>query len=403
MTVKNAKTQTLLIAFLAFIGIGVSGGLLGVAWPFMQQEFNLPLDAVNLLLLVQTISYTLVSFFIGRIMARFGSGTSLVAGALIMTLCFFGIAVSSAWIMVVAFGFIAGFGSGTIDAGLNMYVTAYHSVRDMNWLHASFGIGITIGPLIMTYCALNLKWQVGYAITGGILLVILALLLVTRHLWRSEGFQSQENQPVRRASFGQSLRLPVMWFSMIAFLAYVGMEIGIGQWAYTLLTQSRDISPETAGTWVSIYWGVFTGGRIFFGLIAHRFDANRLLRWCLLGVVVGAVLFAWNPLPLIGSIGLIIVGFAEAPVFPMLMTTTPQRVGLEHAENGVSLQMSFVGLGSAILPGLIGTLGKNLGLETMTIAFAVMAVIAVVFYELALLVHAGRPVLGSATDSSPVA
>ncbi len=210
MTSKNTDSRTIIIAFLAFVGLGLTFGLLGVAWPYMQKEFNLALDAVNVLLLVQTISYTLASFFIGRTMARFGSGTSLVGGMLIMALCMFGVAVSSTWVLVLGFGLIAGFGSGTIDAGLNMYVTAYHSARDMNWLHASFGVGVTIGPLIMTYCALNLKWQIGYAITGGALILILALLIVTRHLWRNEGFQSAENKPVRRASFGQSLRLPVL-------------------------------------------------------------------------------------------------------------------------------------------------------------------------------------------------
>jgi fucose permease len=382
MASKNAETWTILVAFLAFVGLGLSAGLLGVAWPFMQEDFNLALDAVNVLLLVQTITYTLASFLIGRTMARFGSGMSLVGGMLIMALCFFGIALSSAWVLVVVFGLIAGFGSGTIDAGLNMYLTTYHSARAMNWLHASFGVGVTIGPLIMTYCVLHVKWQIGYAVTGGVLIIILAFLIVTRHLWRNEGFQSAENKPVRRASLSQSLHVPVLWFSLITFLAYVGMEIGIGQWAYTLLTQSRGIAPEVAGPWVSIYWGVFTGGRVFFGFIANRFDSTRLLRSCLLAVVVGTFMFAWNPLPIIGSVGLIITGFAEAPVFPMLMTTTPQRVGMEHAENGVSLQMSSVGVGSAILPGLIGTIGNNFGLETMTTTFAALAVIAFISHEL---------------------
>ena len=386
------QSRTILIAYLAFIGLGLSSGLLGVGWPFMQKEFNLALDAVSLLLLVQTIAYTVASFFIGRIMARFGSGMSLTCGMLVLALCLFGTALSSSWILVISFGLIAGFGSGTIDAGLNMYVTAYRSAQEMNWLHASFGIGITIGPLIMTYCISQLKWQIGYAITGGVLLIILALLMVTRHQWRNEGFQSAENKPVRRASISQSLRQPVVWFSMITFLAYVGMEIGIGQWAYTLLTQSRGISSEVAGPWVSIYWGVFTGGRVFFGLISSRFDSTRLLRWCLIAVVIGTVLFAWNPLPIIGSIGLIVTGFAEAPVFAMLMTTTPQRVGMAHAENGVSLQMGFVGIGSAILPGLIGIIGNAFGLEMMTALFALMAIVTLVFHELSRLGHAAKPV-----------
>ena len=383
MTSKTTESRTILIAFLAFVGLGLSSGLLGVAWPFMQKDYSLALDAVSLLLLAQTITYTLASFLIGRIMARFGSGVSLAGGMLIMALCFCGMALSSSWIMVIAFGLIAGFGSGTIDAGLNMYLTTYRSAREMNWLHACFGVGITIGPLLMTYCVSQLKWQVGYAITGGLLLIIMALLMVTRHQWRNEGFQSAENNPVRRASIGQSLRRPVVWFSIITFLAYVGMEIGIGQWAYTLLTQSRGIASEVAGPWVSIYWGVFTIGRIFFGLISSRFDATRLLRGCLIAVVVGTFLFAWNPLPIIGSIGLIITGFAEAPVFAMLMMTTPQRVGMVHAENGVSLQMGFVGIGSAVLPGLIGIIGNHFGLETMPAVFTAMAVIVLIFHELA--------------------
>lgn len=399
MTLKHAETRTILIAFLAFAGLGLSAGLLGVAWPYMQSEFNLALDAVNVLLLVQTITYTLASFIIGRIMGRFGSGTSLVAGMLIMALCLFGIAASSTWVLVLACALIAGFGSGILDAGLNLYVTAYHSARTMNWLHASFGVGITIGPLIMTYCAINLTWQAGYMLTGGVLMVIMGLMLLTRHLWRNEGFQNAENKPVRRAPFSRSIRLPMLWLSMLMLLAYVSMEIGIGQWAYTLLTQSRGESPETAGLWVSIYWGVFTGGRIFFGFIANRFDPTRLLRWCFLGTLVGALMFAWNPLPVAGQAGLILIGFAEAPIFAMLMTTTPQRVGLEHAENGVSLQMMCVGLGGAILPGLIGTIGKNFGLESMTLTFAALAFIAFIFHELSQIAHTRQqPVLNSASD-----
>jgi len=398
MISKIENRRIILIAFLMFVGLGLSAGLLGVAWPYMQDEFNLELDAVSVLFLVQTIAYTLASFIIGRIMARMGSGTILVGGILILALSMFAIAASATWVLIVAFGLIAGFGSGVIDAGLNLYVTTYHSAREMNWLHASFGIGITLGPLLMTYCALQLKWQIGYAITGAVLVVILALLIVNRHLWRNEGFQSAENTPVRRAGFSQSLRLPVLWFSMITFLAYVAMEIGIGQWAYTLLTQARGIAPEIAGLWVSIYWGVFTGGRILFGFVANRLDATRLLRGCLLGAVVGTFMFAWDSLPIIGSIGLIVVGFAEAPIFAMLMMTTPQRVGLEHAENGVALQMASVGLGSAILPGLIGTIGMHFGLETMTATFTAVAIVAFVFHELAHLTRSPIPAAARATD-----
>ena len=397
MTGTSANKQTAGIAFLAFIGLGLTSGLLGLAWPSMQQQFGLALDSVNILYLVQTATYTLASFYIGRLVARLGSGRTLLAGMSLMALCMFGIAISSAWVLVIAFGLVFGLGSGIIDAGLNLYVATYLSPRQMNWLHASFGLGITLGPLVMTAAfRQQLGWQIGYAVVGVVLLDILAWLALTRKQWRSEGFQTAEQKPVRRASFSETLRVPAVWLGMATFLAYVGMEIGIGQWAYTLLTQSRGIAPDTAGFWVAIYWGAFTGGRILFGVIANRFEVSHALRVCMLGIIAGAVLFWWNPVNTVGLIGLIILGIAQAPVFPQLMVGTAARVGSEHAENTIAMQMGAVGIGTAILPGLLGTIGKDFGLEAMALSFVILSILVFFLHELTRLRRVEQPVLEGA-------
>ena len=267
----------------------------------------------------------------------------------------------------------------------------------MNWLHASFGIGITFGPLVMTFVlAQNLGWQMGYAIAGALLLIVFVALALTRHVWRNEGFQTAEKKPVRRALFSESLRVPAIWLGMATFLAYVGMEIGIGQWAYTLLTESRGIPPAIAGPWVSIYWGAFTGGRILFGVVANRFEISQALRVCMLGMIVGAVLFWWNPITTVGLIGLVVIGISQAPVFPQLMVGTAVRVGAEHAENAISMQMGAVGIGTAILPGLIGTIGKNFGLETMALSFVCMSILVFILHEFTRL----RPVAAAPVESA---
>jgi fucose permease len=100
----------------------------------------------------------------------------------------------------------------------------------------------------------------------------------------------------------------------------------------------------------------------------------------------------WNPANAITFIGLVIIGVAQAPVFPLLMSDTAQRVGAEYAENGVSMQMAAVGVGTAILPGLIGTIGQNFGLETMAATFVIMSVIIFGFHELTILGRARQPV-----------
>jgi fucose permease len=423
MTSKNAWTQTVIISFLAFAGLGLTGGLLGVAWPSIRDGFRLADSDVSLLFLFQTLAYTLASFYIGRLMFRFSSGTTFLFGAMLTMLCMFGMSIAPSWAIVVLVGLFYGFGSGMIDAGLNMYIATYHTAQQMNFLHAFYGIGITIGPLIMTFVlqpqttfyylektsALPLLktivvglprfgWHAGYAIVGVIFIGVLLMFLLTRRAWRSEGFSGADKLPVRRASFIESLRTPAVWFGMATFLAYVGLEIGIGQWAYTILTDSRGMRPEEAGPWVSIYWGTFTVGRLLWGFIANRYEIEKVLRFCMVGALVGAVLFWWNPIQVVGLFGLIVVGFAQAPIFAMFMAGTERRVGSVHAENTINLQMSAAGIGTAMLPGFIGTLGKNYGLETMAAVFVLMAVIVVIFHELTLMRRVQEPILTSAGD-----
>ncbi len=384
MKTNTTGARTVIIALLAFIGLGLTSGLLGVAWPSIQRDYGLALDAVSVLYLLQTAGYTLASFSIGRIMARWGSGMTLLAGIGCMSLCMFGIAASATWLAVIAFALLAGLGGGIVDAGLNLYLATYHTARQMSWLHACFGIGITAGPLIMTFVLeQHLPWQAGYAIAGVPLLAITLLVAAARHAWRSEGFQTAEHQPVRRAGFGETFRSPVVWLSMLTFVVYVGAEIGIGQWAYVLLTESRGVAPGVAGPWVSVYWGAFTGGRILFGIIADRFEIKQVLRYAMLGMVAGAFLFWWNAFSAVSLLGLIVVGFAQAPIFPMLMTDTAPRVGAENAENAISLQMGAVGIGTAVLPGLIGSIGHTFGLEMIAVSFVFLAVLVFISHELA--------------------
>jgi fucose permease len=381
---NNSSARTTNIAFLSFVGLGLSSGLLGVAWPSIQKQFELPLDAVNLLFIVSTITYTLASLLIGRIVARLSSGITFLLGAILLAGAMFSFAVAPAWGWIVLITCFTGFGGGLVDAGLNLYIATYHTARQMNWLHASFGVGITFGPLIMKFVLdHDLGWQKGYAITGVALCVVVVLFALTRREWRTEGLLTHDNKPVSRSSFAETLRNSATWFSMLTYLCYVGVEIGIGQWTYTLMTESRGVPIGVASTWVAVYWGVFTGGRIFFGIIANRFQITNLLRVCMLGMITGVALFWWNGLPNIGFLGLIVVGFSQAPVFPLLMSSTANRVGVEHAENTIGLQMGAVGIGGAVLPGLIGTLGAHFGLETMATGFLVTSLLVFTFHELA--------------------
>lgn len=379
---SRTNLLTILVAYMGFIGLGLNAGLLGLAWPTMQVEFSVPLDAVGILLLASTIGYLAASFYSGTIAYRLGVGRMMALASGMMAVGLLAIALAQSWYLLIIFFLFTGLGNGTIDAGLNAYLAQHHGARAMNWLHACFGIGVTIGPLLMTaVLSASLSWRYGYAITCGWVVLVAVVFAATLPLWKSVVPES-DGTPAKRASLGSILRMPIVLIGIAMFFLYAGLEATPGQWVYTLFTQGRGIAEEAAGLWVSIYWGSFTIGRIFFGAIITRVNSLTLLRGCMLGVVFGALLVWWNPVAWVGFAGLTVLGFAQAPLFPVMVSNTPRRVGAANAANAIGFQVAGAGIGVAILPALAGFLANNISLEIIPPFIFIASVLMIALHEL---------------------
>ena len=81
-------------------------------------------------------------------------------------------------------------------------------------------------------------------------------------------------------------------------------------------------------------------------------------------------------------LGIIILGFANAPVFPSLISVTPARIGKEHAATAIGVQISMAMLGGALLPGFAGWLSDAYGLEVITKVYSVAALVLAALYFL---------------------
>ncbi|MGE5351128.1 MAG: MFS transporter, partial [Acidobacteriota bacterium] len=63
-----------ILAFIAFISLGLPDGLLGVAWPSMRESFARSLDSLGMLLIASMAGYLLSSFYSGQVTSRLGVG-----------------------------------------------------------------------------------------------------------------------------------------------------------------------------------------------------------------------------------------------------------------------------------------------------------------------------------------
>jgi fucose permease len=329
-----------------------------------------------------TLAYMLASSLSGRLIGSYGIGAFLLVGALVRGLGILGLALAPTWGLLLLVMFVAGLGTGVIDSGMNTFVATNYSAGRLSWLHACFGLGATFTPLIMTAILESSgPWQGGYVLVAVLQLLLAGAIVVTYRRWRINAPLDESNgQPTKAAPARATLLIPAVGLAILTFFMYTGVEVTGGNWTFTLFTEGRMIPTAVAGPWISLYWGSLTIGRVLSGLIVERLGELRLLRVSLVGVVLGAALIT-VPSETLSVAGMVLLGLAQAAIFPTLIAITPARFGAEHAANAIGFQIAAAGLGVAALPGLAGVLAQAIGLEVIGPFMGVAALIMFGLFE----------------------
>jgi fucose permease len=384
------------IACYSFFVIGALPGLLNIAWTYMQITFSVSFDSLGILLTAFTTGRLLIAFGSGRLINSYGIGRFLVAGSVIGALGVLGMVVAPSFALLLVAGVIASVGSGIIDTGMNGFASSYYGHGRMNWLHAFFGVGLTVGPQVvtLTVITLGIGWQLAYTLIIALFLVLTALLVLTFSGWRLPPIDANEaatdDAPAGAATIGESLRYWPVLLSMALFALYGGVEIGTGQLLNTLFVEGRGITQEVASFWISIYWGSFTVGRMIVGSIGARLSNMTLLRLSTIGALLGMLLLWLNLTEWLGFAGVALVGFALAPMFASLIAETPRRVGRRHVPNAIGFQIGVAGLGAALLAGVAAFLAEQFSPAVIAPFLAGNAAAVLILHEFMLLRESRR-------------
>ena len=365
----NARPAGLiLLIFVAFIALGMPDGLLGVGWPSIRASFNVPIDALGALLFVSMIGYLTTSFLSGELTRRWGVGRLLIVSCALTGAGLIGYTLVPQWWMMVSLGLAAGMGAGGIDSSLNAYVARHYSAGLMQWLHASYGVGVTAGPLIMTAALTNFQdWRLGYLLVGAVQLVLAVTFWITLPIWQQNNSAPAETpaEPQKEVNLGQTLKRHRVWLSMLLFFFYVGSEVTMGTWVYSLLTEGRGVDPQLAGYFAGSYWFTFTIGRILAGLVTRKINIQSLVKVCIIAAILAGVILGLNLSTWVNLAAVAVIGFAFAPIFPGLISGTPERVGQQHSNNTIGMQTAAGALGGTALTSLVGVLARTYGLEVV--------------------------------------
>lgn len=381
--------------------------MLGVAWPSASKEFGQPIGSLSLILVALTVGYFSLTMTVGLITQRIGYARSMISAAVLLTIGLAGLALVPLWAGFLGAYVVIGAGAGLLDGGLNAYGAVHFRPRDLNWLHAFYGVGATIGPSIMTVIvASEASWRLGYGAVAALGMAAIVLFVAVRSRFAESGNSRPGAESAAEASkgdppeptpgnrhdgarledenapAGRRARRGIVIGSLSLFFFYTAVEVIAGQWAYSLFTIGRGIAPAVAGPWVAGYYGALTVGRMLFGWIAERVRTRTLLQYASGGAATGVAL-VWIGTPdALAAVGLFLLGFSLAPMFPLLVGETPKRVGSRLSDHMVGAQIGAANIGAVLLVGATGIAVELVSLEAVGAILAICTAIFIVCNEL---------------------
>lgn len=350
------------IAFYAFIAIGIAEGGLGVLLPSILATYDLTPATVTLLFISQISGYMVAAFSSSLVSSRLGLARMLLFAATTLVTALLIYALTPHWLVMVLTGTLFGLGVGLIDAGINTYIVQdSRSSHLIGSLHAFYGIGALLGPAVATtLLALDLNWRQVYLIFAGVVsLLVVGLLGAIAQRYQPMMLRVTSGETSATGHLRRSLQTPVVLLSGLLLFVYVGTEVSVGNWAYTVQSVARKTPELIAGYSISTYWAGLTIGRFSLGYFLQRLGAVHSISLSLTLLLIG--LLGWWLLP--GQwITLPLIGFALAAIFPATIWLVPRRVPEAIVPAAVGFVTSMASLGAATIPTLVGWIANQAGL-----------------------------------------
>ena len=352
----------LIIIYMSFIMLGLPS-VLGSAWPVMHEQLGVSGASMGVLTIILQGATIFAAFLSDKMIKRLGAGKLTLVSLVAIAVSLMGFSFATHFILICLWSIPLGFGMGFIDAALNNVVAMHYKAKHMNWLHAFWGVGAAIGPLMMSAFLLRQNsWQAGYRSIGLIQVGFIVVFLLTFRLWKQIQEAPTDSEEIEQETLSSKklLNLPGVKQSLFVFFCYCAIESAVGLWASSYLVIVRSLAEETAALWASLYFGGITVGRFMAGFLTVKLNHKQLIGLGSVLIGVGVIILLL-PIPAhFLLLALFLIGFGCAPIFPSLMHETPNNFGVKNSGAIIGIQMAFAYMGSMLMPPLFGIIAEQI-------------------------------------------
>ena len=355
----------LVVIYMSFISLGLPDSMLGAAWPMIYPTIGADVSMAGFISMTACIGTVISSLSFSKIARHFTTRVITAVSIFVTSFALFLMSKATSIYMMLPISLLLGLGGGCVDSALNNYVSLHYSTGAMSFLHGFWGVGTTIGPILLgILIPLGYTWRTGYVSLSAIQGMILFLSILAFPLWKikekeykKEGVSEDD---IKVVSTKEAIKRNGAIFALLGFFAYCALENTIMVWNATYMVSGGLLESKAASFSSLFFWGM-TIGRIMTGFVADKFGDAFMNRVGGVVLILAIILTPIVPVEFFWIV-LLLLGLGCAPFYPMMMHQTPRLYGVDASPSLIGLQMASAYVGSTLAPPVFGFISKYLGM-----------------------------------------
>ncbi|MDY2724105.1 MAG: MFS transporter [Candidatus Onthovivens sp.] len=361
------KIALLIIIYLIFISLGLPDSFIGSCWPTISEYFKISRDFQGIFSLIVSF-FTIASSFLTIKLTKYLKNYGVIAISIGLTISgLIIIGFSDNYYLLLLAAIPLGFGGGAIDSILNSYVSLHYKAIHLNFLHAFWGIGAFISPLIIGSFIVDPSGFKDAAFVLSIIqTTILIITLSTLVLWvkvdkiyniDSRNTTNSENNK-ENIGFFNTFKLRGVIFACITFFSYIAIESLAYSWFTSLCVFGMNIDNDIASKYLSLFYIAISLGRVISGLLSIKIKDKNLIRIGEGILLIGIILLTFKFNFVFMPIALFIIGLGCGPIYPSIVHSTVDKFTSKYASAVMSIQIGFAYMANISVAPLFGILGN---------------------------------------------
>lgn len=371
---KNIRWIPVLCFGVLMLGLGSSDSLRGIFSPVFQEHYSVGGKGLSMMVVISYVGNLLFLSVGGKMMDTFDR-KKVAMGMLGIWMAAVLLNVLTDSYPMILLSMLLALGASTmLNTTVNLLtpmVCAGYAGMMVNIFFFIQGIGTSgsqflLGRFAFSYDGWKMINGVLFAV-GLVSLVLFAMVNLKSEKIKPKTIQKKKPQDMPGAS--------IFWLLVLMMGFYFIGEHGIMNWMLTYCMNALQMPSHTASTYLSIFWGGMTVGRLVFAPVVQKLGVRKSLKYF---GGAGTVLFVTGVLS--GSKGVILLsssGLLISILYPTMVLFFQQIYPVSVVATKTGAIISAATIADIVFNAGFGALSDSMGIQ---ISFLILPVCMVLYY-----------------------